>query len=213
MSGVDLLGWAAAAVGIILGLPQLVHLIRTRHTEGVSLISWQTLLVLNLGWGAHGILIGQANMIVTNVFALCITIPVLVLMARSRGLSLVGVLWPGVLASAVVVLADVFFGTAAFGVVALIPGTVVNVAQSVELIRSRSLAGVSPLFLTLACLNQVLWFSWAALVPDAGTMIAAGVAIVVTGFNLLWWALRRAGLRAFWPYPEAVVEVGLAVEG
>lgn len=213
MSGVDLLGWAAAAVGIILGLPQLVHLIRTRHTEGVSLISWQTLFVLNLGWGAHGVLIGQANMIVTNVFAMCVTVPVLMLMARSRRLNLVTVLWPGVAASVVVVAADVFFGTAAFGLVALVPGTLVNAAQSVELVRSRSLAGVSPAFLSLSCLNQVLWFFWAALVPDVGTMIATAVAIVVTGFNVLWWGLRRLGVRSFWPYPEPAPEPAVALEG
>ncbi len=202
MSLVDALGWVAAAVGILLGLPQLVHLIRTRHTEGVSLLAWQALLVLNLSWGLHGVLIGQLNMIVTNAFGLATTVPILVLMCRSRGLSLLRVLAPAVVAAVVVIGADLAFGSIAFGAVVLIPGTAVNVAQSVELVRSPSVEGVSPLFLTLAVVNQLLWVSWAFLVPEPGTIIAASVAVFITTFNVLWWGLRRLGLRAFFPEPE-----------
>ncbi len=196
MSLVDGLGWVAAFVGILLGLPQLVHLVRTRHTEGVSLLAWQTLLVLNLAWCVHGVLIGQANMIATNVFGLFTTVPILVLMSRSRGLKLFRVMLPAVIVAAVVVAADLTLGTAAFGVAVLIPGTVVNVAQSLELIRSPSVVGVSPIFLILAVVNQVLWLTWAMLVPELGTIIAASVAVTITAFNVVWWVLRRFGLRA-----------------
>jgi uncharacterized protein with PQ loop repeat len=202
MSLVDALGWVAAAVGILLGLPQLVHLIRTRHTEGVSLLAWQSLLVLNLSWGMHGVLIGQLNMIVTNAFGLLTTVPILVLMCRSRGLSLLRVLAPAVVIAVVVIGADLAFGSVAFGAVVLIPGTVVNVAQSVELVRSPSVEGVSPLFLSLAVVNQLLWVSWAFLVPEPGTIIAASVAVFITGFNVLWWVLRRLGVRAFFAEAE-----------
>lgn len=202
MSLVTILGWVAALVGILLGLPQLIHLIRTRHTEGVSLIAWQTLLLLNLMWAVHGVLIGQWNMIVTNVFALLTTVPILVLMCRHRGLSLVRTLLPSVVGAAAVVAIDLGLGAAAFGVAALVPGTMVNAAQSVELVRSRSIVGVSPAFLVGAVLNQALWLSWALLVPEVGTIIAASVAIVITAFNLAWWGVRRAGVRAFFPYPE-----------
>lgn len=202
MTLVNILGWVAAAVGILLGLPQLVHLIRTRHTEGVSLIAWQTLLVLNLMWAVHGVLIGQWNMIVTNVFALFTTVPILVLMCRHRGLSLAKVLLPSLVGAAAVVAIDLAFGPAAFGVAALIPGTMVNAAQSVELVRSRSIVGVSPVFLIGAVANQALWLGWALLVPEVGTIIAASLAIVITAFNLAWWGVRRVGVRAFFPYPE-----------
>lgn len=197
MTGVDFLGWVAAAVGIVLGLPQLVHLIRTRHTEGVSLLAWQALLVLNLSWGVHGVLIGQLNMIVTNGFGLLTTVPILVLMTRSRGLNLVRVLLPGLLGAALVISAELAFGGQGFGLAALIPGTVVNAAQTVELVRSPSVAGISPTFLTLAVVNQGLWLSWALLIPDVGTITAASAAVAVTALNLLWWVLRRFGLRPF----------------
>jgi uncharacterized protein with PQ loop repeat len=202
MSLVTILGWVAALVGILLGLPQLIHLIRTRHTEGVSLIAWQTLLLLNLMWAVHGVLINQWNMITTNVFALFTTVPILVLMCRHRGLNLPRVLLPSFLGAMVVVGIDLGFGAAAFGVAALVPGTMVNAAQSVELIRSRSIAGVSPTFLIGAVVNQLLWWSWAMLVPEVGTIIAASLATVITLFNLIWWGVRRVGARAFFPYPE-----------
>lgn len=202
MSLVDALGWLAAVVGIVLGLPQLVRLIRVRHTEGVSLLAWQTLLILNLSWGIHGVLIGQLNMILTNVFGLLTTVPILVLMARSRRRSLVLVLLPGVIGAAVVVGADLIFGTAGFGMIALVPGTVVNVAQSLELVRSAEITGVSATFLLLAVVNQALWCTWAIFVPDLGTLIAAGVAVVITSFNLVWWGLRRLGLRALFVAAE-----------
>ncbi len=203
MTPVAILGWVAATVGILLGLPQLLHLIRTRHTEGVSLIAWQILLVLNLAWASHGILVGQANMIVTNVFALFSTVPILVLMTRQRGLSLPKVLLPSLAGAALVIVIDLMFGPAAYGVAAAIPGAVVNLAQSVELIRSRSVAGVSPIFMVFAVVNQLLWGSWGWMVPELGTIIAASVATGITTFNLIWWILRRRGLRAFFPYPEA----------
>jgi uncharacterized protein with PQ loop repeat len=197
MSPVDVLGWVAAAVGIMLGLPQLVHLIRTRHTEGVSLLAWQTLLVLNVSWCVHGVLIAQLNMVATNAFGLFTTVPILVLISRGRGLNLFRVVLPAIVAGAVVIAADLSLGTAVFGVVVLIPGTVVNIAQSLELIRSASVAGVSPVFLIVAVVNQVLWLSWALLVPELGTIIATSAATVITGFNVAWWVLRRMGVRAF----------------
>jgi uncharacterized protein with PQ loop repeat len=212
MSPVDALGWVAAAVGILLGLPQLVHLIRTRHTEGVSLLAWQTLLVLNVAWLVHGVLIVQANMIVTNAFGLFTTVPILVLMSRSRELRLFRVILPALIAAGVVIAADLTFGTAVFGAVVLIPGTVVNVAQTLELIRSPSVEGVSPTFLVVAVTNQVLWLSWALLVPELGTIIAASVATTITAFNVLWWVLRRMGVRAYYarlaPVPAAEVVTG-----
>ena len=64
---------------------------------------------------------------------------------------------------------DLAFGTAAYGVVAVFPALFANAGQSVELIRSPSVAGVSPMFLVGGVLNQVLWLTWGLLVPDAGT--------------------------------------------
>lgn len=38
---------------------------------------------------------------------------------------------------------------------------------------------------------------WASLVTDPGTMIAASTGLAITTINLVWYLLRRLGLRAF----------------
>ncbi len=60
MTPVELLGWTATIVGTFLATPQLVRLARTGNVEGLSLVGWQTALVLNIAWAMHGINIGQA---------------------------------------------------------------------------------------------------------------------------------------------------------
>jgi hypothetical protein len=72
---------------------------------------------------------------------------------------------------------------------------VANAGQSIELVRSERIVGVSVLFLILAVVNQGFWLCWAILVPDAGTMIFATVTGIITVFNLIWWSLGILGLR------------------
>ena len=197
MSLVDVIGWSATCVGALLALPQLLRLVRTRHLEGVSLFAWRAVLVLNIIWMAHGIRIGQPPQIVTNVIALCITLPILVVLSRSLGRSLLMVLAPPLAAAAIVVGIDVYLGSLAFGIAAIIPGIFSNAGQSVELVRSGDVRGVAPLFLMMAVLNQVLWLTWALMVRDPGTIFAAAITLAMTAFNLTWYSLRRFGLRAF----------------
>ncbi len=197
MTPVLVVGWAAALVGTVLGLPQMVRLARGRNVEGLSLPAWQLILGLNLAWASHGIIIGQLNLIVPNVFGLVSTLPILFLMSRELRRSLPLVLVPGVLVAAGMVTVDVLFGTAAYGMVAIWPALFANVGQSLELIRSPRVRGVSPFFLIVGVLNQALWLTWGLLVHDAGTQITATTTLVITSFNLVWWILRKSGLRSF----------------
>lgn len=64
MTVTEILGWAGTVTAVVLGLPQLVRLARTRNVEGLSLPAWQAFLAVNLGWTAHGIAIGQAPQVV-----------------------------------------------------------------------------------------------------------------------------------------------------
>ncbi|MFT3859759.1 SemiSWEET family sugar transporter [Micropruina sp.] len=196
MSLVEIIGWSATAVGALLSLPQLVRLRRTRNLDGLSLVAWRAMLVLNLSWLAHGVHIGQPPQIVTNAVALGITLPLLVMLTRSLHLSLPRVLALPLAASAAIIAIDLSLGSLAFGIVAMIPGLLFNLGQSVELVRAPLIDGVAPLFLALACLNQCLWLTWAVLVHDPGTILACALTLTMTGFNLTWFALRRLGLRA-----------------
>jgi hypothetical protein len=133
----------------------------------------------------------------TSALSLCSTVPILYLMARELQRHLLPVLLPGLLAAGALMAVDQIFGSAAYGTMAIIPAVVSNAGQSVELVRSPRIVGVSVLFLILAVVNQGLWLSWAILVPDIGTMIVATATGIITVFNLLWWSLRILGLRPF----------------
>lgn len=197
MSPVEIVGWLGALTATLLGVPQAWRLIRTRNIEGLSLVAWQANLVINIGWTVHGIVLSQWNMIIPNALAMSATLPILILMQRELGLRLFRVLLPGVLGGVAMVLVDVFAGSAAFGSVALIPALLANAGQSVALVRSPRVVGVSPGFLVTQVVNQAVWLIWAVMLPDSGTQIAAFVTGCVAVFNLVWWLLRQFGLRAF----------------
>jgi uncharacterized protein with PQ loop repeat len=197
VSVVILVGWAAALVGTILGLPQMVRLARTRNVEGLSLPAWQIILGLNIGWTSHGIILGQLNLIVPNILGLVSTLPILFLMSRELGRPLPKVMLPGIVLGIGMIATDLLFGTAVYGLVALWPALFANIGQTLELVRSPRVVGVSPFFLIAGVLNQALWLWWGTLVADAGTMITATTTLGITSVNLVWWLMRQAGLRSF----------------
>jgi uncharacterized protein with PQ loop repeat len=196
MSPVDLFGWLGTLVGTVLGLPQLARLARTRNIEGLSLVGWQAMLAVNIGWTVHGISIGQPPQIITSAFSLLATVPILFLMSRALQRRLLPILLPGLLLAAAMITIDQVLGSAAYGAVAILPAVLANAGQSLQLVRSPHVKGVSALFLILAVVNQVFWLTWANLVPDAGTIIAATTTGSIAAFNLTWYALRTMGLPA-----------------
>ncbi|MCA0297301.1 MAG: hypothetical protein LCH96_18715 [Actinobacteria bacterium] len=197
MTEVEIVGWAAALIVTTMGLPQLVRLARTRNVEGLSLPAWQIILALNLAWTVHGLTLGQANMVVPNVLGLGSSVPILALMSRELGRNLFRVMLPGLLVGAVMITVDLTLGSTAYGLFAIWPALFANAGQSLELIRSPRVRGVSPFFLVFGVINQVLWMVWGLLVPDPGTVITATSTLVITSFNLVWWILRMVGLRSF----------------
>lgn len=196
-----IVGWLAAGVAMLLGVPQIVRLLRTRSTDGLSLLLWQAILSINLGWLAHGLRIGAVNMAVTNLVGLASTVTILVLIIRARGLKPVPVFLPGLLGAVALIGIDAWLGSAAFGIAAVVPAVIANAGQAVELIRSPLITGVSPLFLVGQVVNQLLWFSWALLAGDQGTKITAPATGLIALFSVLWWVLRKAGLRALFVRP------------
>ena len=195
MTTVDILGWTGAVVGTLLGVPQLVRLHRTRNIQGLSLLAWQAMLAVNLGWIVHGLRIGQAPQWVTSVLALASTVPILYLMSKELQRRFIGVLLPGLAAALVVTIVDLLLGSAAYGVIAVVPAVVTSAGQTVELVRSEEVVGVSAGFLVLGMINQCLWLAWAFMVSDPGTIIVALATGAIGLFNLVWYVLRRQGMR------------------
>jgi uncharacterized protein with PQ loop repeat len=157
MVTVEAVGWAGTLSGTLLGLPQAMRLARTRNVEGLSLRTWQALLAVNVAWTQHGLRIGQPPQIITSVLSLCSTVPILILMSRELRRPPLRDMLPGLLAAAGMISVDRAFGTAAYGIVAVIPAVLANAGQGVELVRAPRIVGVSPLFLLLAAVNQALW--------------------------------------------------------
>jgi hypothetical protein len=112
------------------------------------------MLVINLIWTAHGLSIGQAPQVITSALSLCSTVPILYLLARELERNVLLVLLPGLLAAGALICVDRLLGSAVFGTAAIIPAIIANAGQSLELIRSPRIAGVSPLFLFFAAVNQ-----------------------------------------------------------
>ena len=199
MTPVDIVGWSATVLGTILGVPQLVRLLRTRSVAGLSLIAWQATLSINIGWTVHGVLIGQPPLVVTIVLALLTTVPILVLMARGLDRPVAATLLPGAVLGVAMIAIDLLLGSAAYGVVVTVPSVVIAGGQTVELARARDVRGLSPVFLVLGLVNITLWETWGLMVGDSGTMIAVSIAMAIGVVNFVWFVLRRLGLRALFP--------------
>jgi uncharacterized protein with PQ loop repeat len=191
---VDILGWIGAVTGALVALPQVVRILRTSATTGISPLTWRLLIGVNLAWMAHGVITHHPNIVVSNtVYALC-TSTILILLWRHRGIRLWQLFVPGILLGALMVAVDVFSGPIAFAVIAFIPAALSQIAQLRSLLVSRSVHGVSLWWLAYCVLNQTIWLTWAVLAQEISVMIVAtGLGILMT-LNLILGVLRRLNL-------------------
>jgi uncharacterized protein with PQ loop repeat len=188
---VDILGWIGAVTGALVALPQVVRILRTSATTGISPLTWRLLVGVNLAWMAHGVITHHPNIVVSNtMYALC-TSTILILLWRHRGIRLWQLFIPGILLGALMVAVDAFSGPIAFAVIAFIPAALSQMAQLRSLVVSRSIHGVSLWWLAYCVLNQAIWLSWAVLAHEISLMIVAtGLGILMT-LNLILAVLRR----------------------
>jgi uncharacterized protein with PQ loop repeat len=208
---VDVVGWLAVGIGMSVAIPQLVRLARTRKVDGLSLTQWRSILAMNIAWAAHGVRLEQFALILTNSIGLVSTLPILYLMARQFRRNLVPLLLPSLVVAAAMITVDHMWGSAAYGVTAITIALISTVGLSTQLVRAPHVVGVSPVFMTMAVVNQAVWVAWGLLVKDVGTVMTASTVCALTGFNLLWYVLRRLGVRAFFPHETLTVQTPLAV--
>lgn len=82
MSGIQLLGFAAAVLTTLCWLPQALRTIRTKDTRSLSLAT-QSVLTLGVSlWLIYGILIGDGPLILANVVTFILVSLILVLKIR-----------------------------------------------------------------------------------------------------------------------------------
>lgn len=197
-------GWVCALVGAVMSLPQIVRLLRSGTSAGVSLLLWQLMLGAAIGWTAHGLASGHANLVVPNAINTVLSAAVLAMVARDRGLIAARV-WPlGLAVGAALVASEQFGSPALFGAVVIAPIVVGLAGQTRDLVREPDIRGLSGLYVVGAFVLQVLWWSWSLMSGDVSTFICSTAVGLVTAVNAVLWALRVLGVLAPRVLAEAV---------
>ncbi len=189
-------GWACAAVGSLLSVPQIVRFLVGRTSAGVSLLLWQLLFGGGIGWTFHGVVVGHLNLIVPNALSATLSALVLMMVARDRRLPALRV-WPlGLAVAAGLIAVELVGGAAAFGVSVIAPFVVGLGGQTRDLVRATDLSGLSPLYVIGTLVVQLMWWSWALWIGELSTLICSSVVGLVAALNVaLWWARSRGVLR------------------
>lgn len=189
----DLVGWLAAGIGMILCLPQLIKLIRTRDTNGLSLVMWQIQAATLWSWFSHGVIYHQLNQIVSTAFAGATMLLIIVAIIRQRKLNPLTVFAPMLVGLAILVLIDLFFGRTAFGLIVIIPQIYSLYAQFDELRRAPSVSGFSPLYSIIGIVMQLLFLWWGFLIDDPAVVLSASTTALLHSMILTIWVRRRDG--------------------
>lgn len=194
---VDLLGWAAAACGASVALPQVARLFRTRTTRGVSLVSWQLTIAANIAWTGHGFLTLHPNVWAPNLILFCCSMAILLQIRRDRGTGLLALLGTGIAVGAATIAVELAFGPVAFAIAAFLPSALSQLAQLQGLILNPNISGVSLAFLVVNVVNQAMWLSWSLLAGEISVILCAASLGSLMTVNLVWALLRsRRVVRA-----------------
>lgn len=188
------LGWVAAALASFVAVPQVVKLLRTRTTAGLSLSAWRLTLATNIAWTAHGVLTGYANIWLPNLIFLLCSVMILNQLRHDRGLTWSVTFGPSLALGLTTVGIDLLYGPIAFAIAAGLPAAAGQIMQFHELLLAPRISGVSLPFLALNTVNQGLWLSWALLVGEQSITMAASAMGILMGINLIWAVLRRWGV-------------------
>lgn len=80
----EIIGYSAAAMTSFAGFPQLIKIIKTRHTKDLSLEMYLMICAGVALWLIYGFLKSDMPLIVANLVALSINIPLLIFKLKYR---------------------------------------------------------------------------------------------------------------------------------
>ena len=84
MSATEILGFAAAILTTVSFVPQAIKVIRTRNTDGISLLMY-TLFTSGMSmWLIYGFIIGSRPMIISNSITALLSAIILVMTFRNH---------------------------------------------------------------------------------------------------------------------------------
>lgn len=193
MSVVDAVGWIAAASSASLAVPQGARIAMTRSVAGVSIITWQTMLIAGIAWTSHGLLHGTQQIIWPNALLAVTSAWVLWQLVTAHRLPVLKTWSIPVAVSALAFCADLALGPFAFAVVAFVPGSIGQISQLREILRVPDPSGVSMVALLASLLNQVLWFCYALPAREMAVLsVCTPMAfLVAASIVALWWRRRQ----------------------
>ena len=189
-------GWVCALAGTFASLPQVVRLLRAGTSDGVSLLMWQLLLGVGIGWTAHGFTVGHANVVVPNLASAILAACVVAMVRRDRGLSAVKV-WPlGFVVGLLCIAMEQLGSSALFGIVVMIPIAIGSLGQTRDLLRAPDIEGLSGGYMVVAFVLQAMWLTWGFAAGDISIQICASAVGLLAGVNLVLWVARVRGTVA-----------------
>jgi len=74
MENTTVFGTIAGLFGTCSMIPQIIKIIRTRNTQGISLYYWLGALIGTSCWVAHAIIVKDVQVMLTNGFFVCCNI-------------------------------------------------------------------------------------------------------------------------------------------
>lgn len=72
MTGTDIIGYIAAAIGTVLMLPQVIKSVRTKSAKDISSLMLAAYLLQCVLWDVYGFLLGAIPLMICNSIAFCI---------------------------------------------------------------------------------------------------------------------------------------------
>ena len=188
-------GIVATAVTFVQIMPQIVRLLRTGHTEGVS-PAWAAVgMTINLGWLTY-VVEQQFWVTIPSIFAAVISFAVALYLLNRNGADLRA----GLLMSAAVAVASVGIQMGAGWTVL---GTVLGLSNGLYLgpsviaaWRSHVPVGVSPATWWLTVLEGLKWGFYGVLVFSGPIVVYGSTAVLLAALVLLRLWITRHRVRA-----------------
>lgn len=209
MTPLEILGWVAASFGMASALPQLLRLLSTRSSAGVSLAMFQLNAASTGAWALHGFMVAVPQMQYPNMVLTLSSFAVCVLVLKDRRQPMAAALFLPLLLSVALFSVDVWLGPLIFGFVVAAPFVVGQVSQLKTMFSTRDISGVSLPFLAFALGVQSLWLTWGLLYGETSITVCASLLGTLSLVNLVYYVSRLArGMVS--PSCEPLVEQGLA---
>ena len=190
----NLVGIVATAVTFVQILPQIVRLIRTGRTEGVSPAWAAGGATINLGWLAY-VIEGRFWVTIPSIIVAIISFVLALYLLYRNGASIrAGLLMSGAIAVASVVIQQAAGWTVLGTVLGLSNGLYLG-PSVVAAWRSHAPVGVSPVTWWLTVLEGLKWGFYGVLVEAVPIMVYGSTAILLALLVLLRLWVARDRIR------------------